>query len=119
MSLPFDATLKQLVQAHVRDYEQYMGLEEFGPLQVLNVDLSTVTAATDIVRGQGDPPQRIIDLNFQSGPDDALASRLLLYNTLLHHRYQVPVHSQLVLLRPAADQGGLTGKLNYEGLHRK
>jgi hypothetical protein len=119
MPFPFDATLKELVQAYLPDYEKQLGLEDLGPLRPLNVDLSTVTAATDVALGHGDPPDRIVDLNFQSGPDNELASRTLLYSALLYHRYQVPVHSVLVLLRPVADHSVLTGKLHYEGRRRK
>jgi hypothetical protein len=62
----------------------------------------------------GEPLQQIVDLNFQSGPDARVASRLLLYNAAFHLRYQVPVRSVLVLLRPKADASDLSGKLTYE-----
>jgi hypothetical protein len=52
-------------------------------------------------------------LNFQSGPDGRITGRLLLYNAAFHLRYQVPVRSVLVLLRPKADASDLTGKLTY------
>jgi hypothetical protein len=55
MPLPFDATLKDLVRHFLHDYEIQMGLSDLGPLTPLNVDLSTVTAATDIALGHGDP----------------------------------------------------------------
>jgi predicted transposase YdaD len=119
MPMPFDATLKYLVQSFVRDYEVQMGLTEFAPLVPLNVDLSTVTAATDIALGRGGPPERVVDINFQSGPDPDLEARLLLYNALVHHRFRVPVHTVLVLLRPAAEIGQLTGILRYAGRRRK
>ena len=119
MSLPFDATLKDLVQHYLQDYEEQMGLSGLGPFTPLNVDLSTITAATDIALGHGDPPDRVVDINFQSGPDAVLAARVLLYNALLHFRYRVPVHSVVVLLRPLADRRQLTGKLRYVGRRRK
>ncbi len=115
MPLPFDATLKDLVQHFLHDYEVQMGLTDLGPLTPLNVDLSTITAATDIALGHGDPPDRIVDINFQSGPDDELPGRVLLYHALLHFRFRVPVHSLVVLLRPVADRRQLTGKLRYVG----
>ncbi len=119
MPLRFDATLKDLVQHFLHDYEVQMGLSDLGPLTPLNVDLSTVTAATDIALGHGDPPDHIVDINFQSGPDEDLPARVLLYHALLHFRYRVPVHSVVVLLRPVADQRQLTGKLHYVGRRRK
>jgi hypothetical protein len=39
------------------------------------VDLSTITAATDLVMGTGDPLALLYDLNFQSGRDPEAARR--------------------------------------------
>jgi len=64
MPMPFDATLKDLVQSFVHDYEVLMGLSDFSPLTPLNVDLSTLTAATDVALGHGDPPDQVVDINF-------------------------------------------------------
>jgi predicted transposase YdaD len=119
MPLPFDATLKDLVRHFLRDYEIQMGLSDLGPLTPLNVDLSTVTAATDIALGHGYPPDHVVDINFQSGPDVDLPARVLLYHALLHFRFGVPMHSVVVLLRPVADQRQLTGKVDYVGRRRK
>ncbi|MBI3822468.1 MAG: hypothetical protein HY289_07290 [Planctomycetes bacterium] len=82
-------------------------------MQTLNVDLSTISAATDVAIGFGAPIEEIVDVNFQSGPDPNVAARLLLYNAALHLRYTVPVRSVLVLLRPNASVPGLNGKHSY------
>jgi hypothetical protein len=58
--------------------------------------------------GFGAPVQEVVDLNFQSGPDARIPARLHLYNAAFHLRYQVPVRSVLVLLRPKADANDLT-----------
>jgi hypothetical protein len=79
-----------------------------------NIDLSTVSVATDVAFGFGEPLRLIVDVNFQSGPDSRVAARLLLYNAAYHHHYPVPVRSVLVLLRPAADLAALTGRLTYQ-----
>lgn len=119
MPMPFDATLKAILQKFTRDFEEQLGLVGPQPATVLNVDLSTVSAATDIVLGYGDPPVGLVDLNFQSSRDADLARRLLMYNALLHHRYGVPVHSVVVLLRPVADDPVLTGELRYQSRPRR
>jgi hypothetical protein len=85
MPLPFDATLKDLVQAYLPDFERQLDLTDLGPLRPLNVDLSTISAATDIALARGDPPTRIVDLNFQASRDDNLTPRILLHNSLLHY----------------------------------
>src|SRR5687768_4449475 len=120
MPLPFDATLKDLVRQYTTAYERALHLGGKRPARVLNVDLSTVSAATDIVLAHGDPLEHITDLNFQSGPDAFLDERLLLYHVLLRHEFHVPVHSVAVLLRPAADWHagiGSSGRLKYH-VHR-
>src|SRR5947208_15648571 len=98
MPLPFDATLKQLVQSHPRDWLDALHVPADAPVEVLTPDLSTVTRFADTVLRVGD--RGILHLDFQSGPDAALPRRLLLYNTLLHERYGLPVHTAVVLLRP-------------------
>src|SRR5687767_14577077 len=113
MSHPFDATLKDIVADHPADFATVFGLPTDKPAAPLNVDLSTVSAATDVALAFGDPIQEIVDLNFQSGPDAGLPGRLHLYNAALHSRHDVAISSVLVLLRPKADAPILTGKLSY------
>jgi predicted transposase YdaD len=110
MPLPFDATLKDLVQAHAADWLAVLDQPPSGPVEVLTPDLSTLTAFTDIVLRTG---ESLLHLDFQSGPDPTLPRRVLLYNVLLHDHYGLPVHSVVVLLRPRADPGDLTGALGY------
>lgn len=119
MPLRFDATLKDILQKFTRDFEEQLRLIGPEPATVLNVDLSIISAATDFVLGYGDPPVRLVDLNFQSSRDSELARRLLMYNALLHHRYRVTVHSVVMLLRPAADDAALTGELRYQAWPRR
>lgn len=111
MALRFDATLKALVQAHPEDWLAVLGERPSGPVRVLTPDLSTVTAFADTVLEVGDD---LVHVDFQTGADAALPRRLLLYNALLHERYELPVHSAVVLLRRQADHSNLTGQVRYE-----
>jgi predicted transposase YdaD len=113
VSFPFDATLKDIVQDHAADYAGVFGLPKHGPVTPLNVDLSTLSAATDVALGYGEPLREIVDMNFQSGADPKLDRRVHLYNAAFGHHFEVPVQSVVVLLRPAADHPNLTGKLRY------
>src|SRR5436190_19836963 len=113
MSFPFDATLKEIVREHAADYAAAFGLPRDQPTTVLNVDLSTLSAATDVALGFGDPMQEIVDVNFQSGPDPEVGARLHLYNAAFHLKFKVPVRSLLILLRPKAQTPGLNGRLSY------
>ena len=113
MSHRFDATLKEIFTPAPEDFAHAFGLPLVRPARTLNVDLSTLSAATDVALGFGDPLQEIVDLNFQSGPDSKVASRCHLYNAALHFRFGVPVRTLLVLLRPKADSAELNGNLAY------
>jgi hypothetical protein len=59
-------------------------------------------------------PGGVLHLDFQSGPDPDVSSRMLLYNVLAHRHFDEPVLTALVLLRPKADRSDLTGTLRYE-----
>jgi hypothetical protein len=113
MPHPFDATLKDLVRRYPEDFKQLLVLRIPGKARVLNVDLSIVSAATDVVLGIGEPLRAAVDVNFQASRDRRLASRVLGYNALLYHQLGVPIHSIVVLLRKDADVRGLTGELKY------
>jgi len=113
MSFPIDATLKDVVRDRPADYETEFNLPRQGPVTPLNIDLSTLSAATDVALGYGEPLREIFDLNFQSGCDPFVDRRVHLYNAVFGHRYHVDVRSVLILLRPAADHPNLTGKLSY------
>ena len=42
------------------------------------MDLSVISAATDVVVGHRDPLKSVLDLNFQTGPDPELSDRICL-----------------------------------------
>lgn len=112
MPFPFDATLKDLVSSYPEEFGPIFGLTD-RPVQLLNVDLSTVSAATDAVFGIGEPIEELVDINFQSSADAYLSGRTEMYRAILHHRYRVPVRSVLLLLRPEADHSKITGLHSY------
>src|SRR5262245_19477217 len=113
MSMPFDATLKDLGANHRADFLTLFDGSAVGPLSLLNVDLSTVTAGADLVIGLGEPLIEIIHIDFQSGPNAKKGRDVLAYNALLHRHYEVPVHSILVLLRPSAAHSEVDGSIAY------
>ncbi len=111
MSKPFDATLKELVTAYPVDWLTQLGVPITAPPEVLTADLSTVTAAADTLIKVGD---LVVHIDLESGPDDELARRMLLYNVLAHHHTKLPVRSIVVLLRSNAVGGGPTDGVEYE-----
>lgn len=107
MPKPFDATLKELVTAYPVDWLTQLGVPVTAPPEVLSADLSTVTAAADVLLKVG---ELVVHIDVESGPDDSLARRMLLYNVLAHHHTGLPVRSIVVLLRSnAVGSGPKTG----------
>jgi hypothetical protein len=113
MSMPFDATLKDLGRDAPADFLTTFDQLPAGPLNLLNVDLSTVTTAADLVIGIGDPQTEIIHIDFQSSAAAWKHADILVYNALLYAEYRVPVHSMVILLRPQAAHSNLNGTVNY------
>lgn len=113
MSKPFDATLKELAQACPLDYLAEFDTAPQLPVSVLNVDLSTVTTAADLVLGLGQPLREAIHLEFHASASEDLHRNTLAYNSLLYRRLCVPVHSIIILLRPKARHPNVHGRVQY------
>ncbi len=107
MPKPFDATLKELITTYPTDWLAQLRVPVTAQPEVLSVDLSTVTASADTLLRVGDV---VIHIDVESGPDDNLARRMLLYNVLAHHRTGLAVRTIVVLLRSnAVGSGSKTG----------
>ena len=113
MSMPFDATLKDLGRDGPADFLVSFDRPPTGALTLLNVDLSTVTTSADLVIGVGDPLGEIIHLDFQSSAAAWKHGDVLVYNALLYADHHVPVHSIVILLRPQAAHSNLNGVVSY------
>jgi len=108
MSKPYDATLKAMLEASPADWPKLAGFQ-IALAEVIDADVSTVSAATDkVLRLSG--PDAIMHFDFQAGPDAGLPRRVHGYNALLEGRHGLPVHSVVVLLRPQADLRSITGE---------
>jgi predicted transposase YdaD len=114
MTKPFDATLKDLGQDCPADFLAEFDAPPTAPVSVLNVDLSTVTTAADLILGLGRPLREVVHFEFHASADANLHRDTLAYNALLYRRFGVPVHSILVLLRPRAQHRNVTGTVRYE-----
>jgi hypothetical protein len=114
MSKPYDATLKSLIRAHPADWLDYLGFRHRRPPEVLDTDLSTVTAAADTLLRTG---TAVVHIDVQAGPDDELAPRLLLYNVLARRQTGLPVWSVAVLLQSNAVTANLSEQFGYADTH--
>jgi len=95
------------------------GLPQTLPAVRLNVDLSTLSAATDVAIGFGDRSRKLPTSIFQSGPDADVAKRCHLYSAALNFRFGVSVRTILILLRPKADADGIDRKVVLRQRHER
>lgn len=118
MAKRFDAALKRLVEAYPGDWLAYFlgqfGGGSAGPVEVIDSDIATVTAAADKVFRVREPRPWLLHLELQSSPDERLPQHMLLYNVLLHEKHGLPVRSGVLLLRPEANRRNVTGLVRRE-----
>jgi hypothetical protein len=82
-------------------------------VQLVNVDLSTVTTGADLILGLGEPRKEIIHIDFQSSAAAWKHADLMVYNALLFAQKRVPVHTIVLLLRPEAAHANKNGVVDY------
>jgi hypothetical protein len=111
--MTFDATLKDMGRQSPQGFLAAFDQPPTLPVKLLNVDLSTVTRAADLILGIGEPLEEIIHLDFQSGSAAWKHADLLVYNALLFGHFHVPVHTIIILLRPEAAHSNLNGVIGY------
>ena len=113
MAMTFDATLKDMGRDSPRGILAAFDRPPTVPVKLLNVDLSTVTTAADLILGLGDPLQEIIQFDFQSSAAAWKHADLMVYHALLFAHYHVPVHTVIILLRPEAAHANMNGSIAY------
>jgi hypothetical protein len=113
MATTFDATLKDMGRESPQGFLATFDRPPTAPVRPLNVDLSTVTRAADLILGLGDPPEEIIHFDFQASAAAWKHADLMVYNALLFAHYHVPVHTIVLLLRPEAAHSNMSGTVCY------
>src|SRR5712692_4041771 len=113
MAMTFDATLKDMARDSPQGFLAAFDRPLTSPVKLLNVDLSTVTTAADLILGLGEPLEEIIHLDFQSSAAAWKHADVMVYNALLFAHYHVPVHTIVLLLRPEAAHVNLNGVIGY------
>jgi hypothetical protein len=106
----FDASAKYLVETYLADWLALSGRPSHGRTEIIEAELSTVTAAADKVLRVHDQPAWLLNLEAQAHRDPDLVPRLHLYSALLENRHGLRVRSLVVLLRREADHPDLTGE---------
>src|SRR5690349_13624570 len=106
---PFDTTTKYLVQTYPQDWLELLGLANSGDIEVIDADLSTVTAEADKIIRLSAPEPWLLHLEFQASYDARMGRRLARYNVMVSHQHNLDVLSILVLLRAEADGPAMSG----------
>ena len=109
MPKPYDAATRTLLERYPGDWLPLVRLDRALPVEVVDSNVSTVTAETDKVLKVGGPSPGIVHVEVQSTYDASIPLRLLRYNVLLRARHDLPVLSAVVLLVPRADGPALSG----------
>ena len=82
MSHPYDASTKYLIETRLADWLPLCGRFTTAELEVIDADLSTVTAAADRVLLVREDPHWLLHLELVSSRDDDLLPNLPAYNML-------------------------------------
>lgn len=114
MSKPYDATAKDLLELDPAAWARFVGADAPAGVELIDSELSTITAAADkVVRVLGDEPW-ILDIEFQSWRDPNAPRQLLKYNALLHEKHKRPVASVLVVLAEEMCLPAYSGALTFQ-----
>lgn len=111
---PFDSTLKELAERRPRPWMSLLLGRPVGDVQVINADLSTITAEADKLFRVGDPRPWIVHTEFETSYKADAPHKGLRYSVLARSRHELPVQTIFVLLRPGADGDAFTGTLEEE-----
>lgn len=92
MPKPFDASTKFLIELAPEDWLRFLKLP-IGPSEMVEADLSTITAAGDRILKVNTPSPYGLHVEFQAGPDEELVERAWEYNVLYTRRLKLPVET--------------------------
>jgi predicted transposase YdaD len=111
---PFDATLKEMAERRPRPWMSLLLGRPVAEVQVINADLSTITAEADKLFRIGGPRPWIVHTEFESSYKSDCPLKGLRYSVLARSRHGLPIQTIFVLLRPEADGDAFTDTLEVE-----
>jgi hypothetical protein len=105
----FDVSTKELVWDDPVACLERFGVGPPGPVEVIDSDITTLTAVADKVIKVGGPEPYLVDIEFQSYHDTKVTRTLWFRQVALDYRHNLPVLTVLVLLRKEANSPDLVG----------
>jgi len=106
----FDVSTKELVWDDPAAWLEGFGIGPRGPVEVIDSDITTLSAAADKVIRVGGPEPYLVNIELQSSHETTLARTLWYRQVALDYRHDLPVLTVLVLLRKEANSPSLTGR---------
>jgi predicted transposase YdaD len=105
----FDVSTKELVWDDPAAWLECFGIGPPGPVEVIDSDITALTAGADKVIKVGGPEPYLVNLELQSSHDSELVQTTWFRQAALFRRHRLPVLTVLVLLRRQANSPNLTG----------
>ncbi len=109
---PFDVATKELVWDDPVAWLERLGAKVDGPVELIDSDITALTAAADKVVRVGGPEPYLVNIELQSYHDKDLVRSLWFRQVALDYRHNLPVLTALVLLCKEANSPHLTGTYN-------
>jgi hypothetical protein len=106
---PFDVTTKELIWDGPVAWLERFGIGPPGPVEVIDSDITVLTAAADKVIKVGGAEPYLVNIELQSSHDKELVETTWFRQAALYRRHRLPVLTILVLLRREANAPTFTG----------
>jgi predicted transposase YdaD len=110
----FDVSTKELIWDGPAACLERFGVGPLGPVEVIDSDITALTAAADKVIRVAGPEPYLVDLEPQSSHDTDLIVNLWFRQAALYRRHRLPVLTVLVLLRREANSPSIDGKFEIQ-----
>ena len=111
-----DVSTKELVWDDPAAWLERYAIEPCGPVEVIDSDITTLTASADKVLRVGGPEPYLVDLEPHSYHDTSLTRTLWFRQVALDYRHDLPVLTVLILLCKEANSPSLTGSYERTGI---
>jgi hypothetical protein len=106
---PFDVSAKEMIWDDPAEWLEKFGLSHGEPVEVIDSDITTLSAAADKVIRVGGANPYLVNIELQSSHETTLPRTLWYRGVALDYRHDMPVLTVLVLLRKEANSPSLTG----------
>ena len=95
---PFDVATKELIWDDPAAWLEKLGVSDFGPVELIDSDITTLTAAADKVIKVGGSSPYIVNIELHTYHDKELVRTLWFRQVALDYRHGLPVLTAVVLL---------------------